>query len=336
MSSQYIQEIINKFKNLNVLIIGDVMIDSYLWGNVERISPEAPVPIVAVQKKENRLGGAANVAVNIQSLGANPILCSIVGDDASGTLFTELLEKDNMSASGIIRSKNRVTTVKTRVLGNKHQMLRIDEENDKEILADEFESIRKKISEILDNNTIDVIILEDYDKGVLNKHLIEYITEQAIQRNIPTAVDPKKRNFTYYKNVNLFKPNLKELKEGMKIDLQKNYGEDFKNAVNRLRQDLNVDIAMITLSEHGIYICNNQSSAHIAAHTRGIVDVSGAGDTVISVSALCLALNTEPEIMASLANLAGGLVCEESGVIPINKDLLLREALALYGERIKA
>ena len=334
MSHLSIQEIFDQFNKLNVLIIGDVMIDSYLWGHVERISPEAPVPIVAVHKKENRLGGAANVAVNIQAMGARPILCSIVGDDSSGVLFKDLLEKEKMSSEGIVFSKDRITTVKTRVLGNKHQMLRVDEEMDKEIREEEFVMLSKKIAEILDQNKIDVIILEDYDKGVLNARLIEYVTATAMKMGIPTAVDPKKRNFNLYKKVNLFKPNLKELNEGMKIDLQKNNGEELKRAVDELRKNLQLDIALITLSEQGIYVCNEKGGQLIPAHPRGIVDVSGAGDTVISVASLCLALHVLPEMMASLANLAGGLVCEESGVVPINKESLMREALAIYGERI--
>ena len=334
MSQLSIQEIFNQFNTLKVLIIGDVMIDSYLWGSVDRISPEAPVPIVAVHKKENRLGGAANVAVNIQALGAKPILCSIVGEDAAGILFSQLLEKEMMTTEGIIHSKERVTTVKTRVLGNKHQMLRIDEESDKEIQQGEFNLISDKIKEILNKHHVDVIILEDYDKGVLNPKLIEFITEEALKLGIPTAVDPKKRNFNHYKKVSLFKPNLKELRDGLKIDLQKNEGEEFKKAVDLLRKNLQLELAMVTLSEHGIFIIDDKGGTFIPAHPRGIVDVSGAGDTVISVASLCLALGTNPEMMAGLANLAGGLVCEESGVVPINKELLLREALVHYQERI--
>ena len=334
MSQLSIQEIFNQFNTLKVLIIGDVMIDSYLWGSVDRISPEAPVPIVAVHKKENRLGGAANVAVNIQALGAKPILCSIVGEDAAGMLFSQLLEKEMMTTEGIIHSKERVTTVKTRVLGNKHQMLRIDEESDKEIQQGEFNLISDKIKEILNKHHVDVIILEDYDKGVLNPKLIEFITEEALKLGIPTAVDPKKRNFNHYKKVSLFKPNLKELRDGLKIDLQKNEGEEFKKAVDLLRKNLQLELAMVTLSEHGIFISDDKGGTFIPAHPRGIVDVSGAGDTVISVASLCLALGTNPEMMAGLANLAGGLVCEESGVVPINKELLLREALVHYQERI--
>lgn len=325
-----IQEVFKSFNQLKILIIGDVMIDSYLWGKVDRISPEAPVPIVAVNKKENRLGGAANVAINIQALGATPILCSVIGNDDNAKLFLKLLKEQNLSEHGIIHSEHRVTTVKTRVIGHNHQMLRVDEEIDTNVNENETTLLANRIKALLDEERIDAIIFEDYDKGVITQTLIESITTAANGKNIPTTVDPKKRNFLHYKNITLFKPNLKELKEGLKIDFDPNDLIALEEAVQRLKTQQNMGMAMVTLSELGVYIQTENSKALIPAHIRNIADVSGAGDTVISVATLCLALGLEPEQIATLANLAGGLVCEKTGVVPIDKQQLLEEAIKIY------
>ncbi|HRH65763.1 MAG TPA: bifunctional ADP-heptose synthase [Bacteroidia bacterium] len=324
-----INEIFSAFSKLNVLIIGDVMIDAYLWGKVDRISPEAPVPIVSISKKENRLGGAANVAINIQALGGTPVLCSVIGNDANGRLFIELLQQIDMPSEGILHSNDRPTTVKTRVIGNNHQMLRVDEERNEDISAFERKQLVARIENILSRKNIDVIIFEDYDKGVINKSLIESVVKKAKHLGIPVAVDPKKRNFSHYKNVTLFKPNLKELREGMKLDLEKGNLPEIQNAVRKLCTEFNIATALVTLSDRGVLIHNKDTEILIPAHLRNIADVSGAGDTVISVAAMCLALHTSPEFLASLANLAGGLVCEKVGVVPIEKQHLLDEAKRL-------
>lgn len=324
-----INEIFSAFSKLNVLIIGDVMIDAYLWGKVDRISPEAPVPIVSISKKENRLGGAANVAINIQALGGTPVLCSVIGNDANGRLFIELLQQMDMPSEGILHSNDRPTTVKTRVIGNNHQMLRVDEERNEDISAFERKQLVARIENILSRKNIDVIIFEDYDKGVINKSLIESVVKKAKHLGIPVAVDPKKRNFSHYKNVTLFKPNLKELREGMKLDLEKGNLPEIQNAVRKLCTEFNIATALVTLSDRGVLIHNKDTEILIPAHLRNIADVSGAGDTVISVAAMCLALHTSPEFLASLANLAGGLVCEKVGVVPIEKQHLLDEAKRL-------
>jgi rfaE bifunctional protein kinase chain/domain len=327
LTRENIIELFNRFNNLNVLIIGDVMIDSYYWGSVNRISPEAPVPVVAVNKKEYRLGGAANVALNIQALGGTPHLCSVIGDEIDADILTSLLEKQNMSGDGIIRSKDRITTVKTRVIGNNHQMIRVDSETDKNIDSTLTEKLFSKISEILDAKKIDVVIFEDYDKGVITPALIEKVVNLAKQKNIPTTVDPKKRNFLDYKNVTLFKPNLKELCEGLKIEIEKNNISEVEKGIDELEKILHSKISFITLSENGVFIKDNQSKHHIKAHIRDIADVSGAGDTVISVASMILACEQPLEVIAELSNLAGGLVCEKVGVVPIQKEDLLKEAL---------
>jgi rfaE bifunctional protein kinase chain/domain len=323
-------EIIDLFKNfnkLNVLIIGDVMIDSYYYGDVNRISPEAPVPIVSVNKKDNRLGGAANVALNIKALGATPILCSVIGNDNASEKLIELLKKEDLSAEGIINSKERITTVKTRVIGNKHQVLRVDSEVDIPLSETENTNLTNAITSLINNRNIDVVIFQDYDKGVITEDLIENIISLCNSKNIPTAVDPKKRNFCSYKNATLFKPNLKELKEGLNIEIDPSNTKEVEAAIDQLNENQNNKINFITLSEYGVLIKSDTDKKQISAHIRSIADVSGAGDTVISVASLCLALNQSISMIAEIANLSGGLVCESVGVVPIDKDQLLLEAI---------
>ncbi|MGB3947246.1 MAG: bifunctional ADP-heptose synthase [Bacteroidia bacterium] len=324
-----IHSIFNSFNKLNVLIIGDVMIDAYMWGNVHRISPEAPVPIVSVTKKENRLGGAANVALNVQALGATPILCSVVGNDEGSKTFTELLKKQKLSAKGIIKSKKRVTTIKTRIIGANHQMLRVDEEIENNLASDETKLLIDKIKEMIVSQKADVIIFEDYDKGCITPELIKAVVDFAKQKKMPVVVDPKKKNFMHYKGVNLFKPNMKELREGLKLDHSPEGIKELEKVAAQFTKQQHIDTLLITLSEKGIFTYNNRNQALIPAHVRNISDVSGAGDTVISVAALCLALNLSPNLTATLSNLAGGLVCEKVGVVPVDKNQLLEEALLL-------
>lgn len=329
ISTESISKLFSEFSNLNAMVIGDVMLDSYIWGTVNRVSPEAPVPIVEVEKRENRLGGAANVGLNLKALGATPILCSIIGDDARGNDFIELLKKDELPLDGIIKDQHRITTTKFRVIGNNSQLLRVDEETTNLINEVQFLSLWKRIENILDNKQIDVIIFQDYDKGIITEELIKKVINKANELGIPVTVDPKKNNFLSYKDVTLFKPNLKEIKEGLNIDFDGNNDVDIEMAVSKLQDKLDAEMVLNTLSERGVLISwkipNGFESLIIPAHRRNIADVSGAGDTVISVASLCLAQKTEPKVMAAISNLAGGLVCEEVGVVSINKNKLLDE-----------
>lgn len=327
------KKLFDSFNDLNVLIIGDVMIDSYLWGHVSRISPEAPVPVVAVDKRENRLGGAANVALNVKAMGANPILCSVVGNDPKGNEFISLLEEQQMETCGIVKSTNRITTTKFRVIGNKVQMLRVDEETDTDLNESDNSELLGKFRKVLDENSINVIIFQDYDKGIITKGLIQSIVSIAKEKGIPVSVDPKKKNFTNYKNVSLFKPNLKELKEGLNIEFDSKVRSELDKAAEQLNEILHADMLLITLSEDGVLIRyrNNgtNSASIIPSNVRSISDVSGAGDTVIGIASLCLAKNIDPEEMAFIANLAGGLVCERVGVVPVDKEQLYNETIKL-------
>jgi rfaE bifunctional protein kinase chain/domain len=323
--------IFEKFNSLNVLIIGDVMIDSYIWGKVDRISPEAPVPIVRVTKKEDRLGGAANVALNIQSLGAKPLICAVIGDDFDGENFISLLKKQGLSDQGIIKIKDRPTTVKTRIIAHNQQIVRVDAETEDDLNDSDTISVFERIKHIISGHKIDAIIFEDYDKGLITEKLISQTVELAQSQGIITVVDPKKRNFEAYKGVNLFKPNLKELKEGLKIDLDPKNIQQVEEAVESLKRLLGAKSVMLTLSENGVYISSENGKELIKAHKRDIADVSGAGDTVIATAALCLAAGLNELKTAEIANLAGGLVCEYVGVVPIDKGRLMREAGELGG-----
>lgn len=308
------------------------MMDSYVWGNIERVSPEAPVPVVKVTKKENRLGGAANVALNIQSLGARPIICAIVGDDQDGLDLIRLMDSANLTKEGILTVKGRQTTVKTRIIAHNQHIVRVDAETDTIIPNDTTRLVQERISEIITEQKIDAIIFEDYDKGLISEELITFVVDLANQKNIITVVDPKKRNFHFYKDVSLFKPNLKELREGLKTEVDPKSITQIESTVSLLRKQLNAKSIMLTLSEHGVFIDNAKEHRLIPAHVRTIADVSGAGDTVIATVALCLASGLDEFKSAAIANLAGGLVCEYVGVVPIDKVRLLKEANFLLPE----
>ncbi|MRT91530.1 D-glycero-beta-D-manno-heptose-7-phosphate kinase [Ancylomarina sp. 16SWW S1-10-2] len=324
--------IFESFSDYNILIIGDVMVDAYAWGKVDRISPEAPVPIFSCSSRENRLGGAANVALNIKSLGANPILCSVIGDDDRGKDFIKLLSEIQQDQSGIVTCSNRRTTVKTRFISNNQHVIRIDEEDTHE-LADETEiSFIKHVVNLMDNQDIHAIVFEDYDKGLITRELIETVTDKAKQMNIPILVDPKKRHYSDYKNVTLFKPNFKEFVEGSNLTLEKGDIDGLFRAAKQFQREMGVDKLMITLSELGVFISNETAFEHIPAVVRKIADVSGAGDTVISVATLCLTAGMNSADIAAISNLAGGIVCEIPVVVPIDKEQLLAESLKLYAE----
>jgi rfaE bifunctional protein kinase chain/domain len=327
------KKLFEEFNKLTILIIGDVMLDSYLWGKVERISPEAPIPIVALRKRENRMGGAANVAMNIKSMGAKPVLCSVIGEDDKGANFLDLLKKEKIATYGIIKSPQRITTTKFRIFGNSTQMLRVDEEEENDLSEKDRTNLLSNIDRILSKEKINGIIFQDYNKGVINPILIKEVIDRATTLKIPVAVDPKKKNFYNFVGVTLFKPNLKELKEGMKIEFDHSDRDMMISAAQTLREKLHCQYILTTLSEQGVMISTNdnldEKNILIPAHVRSISDVSGAGDTVISVAALCLVQKCSPYEIAYISNLAGGLVCEEVGVVSVNKDKLLKEVLAL-------
>ncbi|HMN90143.1 MAG TPA: PfkB family carbohydrate kinase [Saprospiraceae bacterium] len=318
------EAIFQAFGQLNVLIIGDVMIDRYLSGSVERISPEAPVPVVHLQQQENRLGGAANVALNLRALGANAYLCGVIGDDADGDIFQALMPEAGLSVKGILRSSERPTTVKSRILAGSQQLLRVDHEMTADLSAQESVQYLQIVRNLLDERTIHVILLQDYNKGVLSLEIIRAIMLEALRRDIPTAVDPKFHNFWAYKRVTLFKPNLKEIRSQLPTPVLPER-TSLCQAAEAIRKKIGNEYTLITLSDKGLFIEKNGDDWLESTRPRQIADVSGAGDTVISVAALGLAIGLSLREMAALANLAGGQVCERLGVVPVNKTQLQQE-----------
>ena len=323
------KDLFDKFNGLRILVIGDVMLDAYVMGKVNRISPEAPVPIVSLENEDARIGGAGNVALNLLALGAQPIICGVIGEDSSGDKLLNLFEKNGISTDGLVKSMVRKTTVKTRVISNKQQLLRIDSESTFPLLESEEIKLNNTIQNII-NQGVDGIIFEDYNKGVLTDSVIQNTIKIAKEKDIPTAVDPKKENFLSYKGVSLFKPNLKELKEGLNLNFDFNSNKDlFEKGIEVLEEKLQNEISFVTLSENGVFIKNQTEKYYVPAHMRSISDVSGAGDTVIAVATLCLISGASTKQIAEISNLAGGLVCEKSGVVSISKNDLLKEVSEL-------
>ncbi len=323
------KDLFDKFNGLRILVIGDVMLDAYVMGKVNRISPEAPVPIVSLENEDARIGGAGNVALNLLALGAKPIICGLIGEDSSGDKLLNLFEKNGISTDGLVKSMARKTTVKTRVISNKQQLLRIDSESTFPLLESEEIKLNDTIQNII-NQGVDGIIFEDYNKGVLTDSVIQNTIKIAKEKDIPTTVDPKKENFLSYKGVSLFKPNLKELKEGLNLNFDFNSNKElFEKGIELLEEKLQNEISFVTLSENGVFIKNQTEKYYVPAHMRSISDVSGAGDTVIAVATLCLISGASIQQIAEISNLAGGLVCEKSGVVSISKNDLLKEVSEL-------
>jgi D-glycero-beta-D-manno-heptose-7-phosphate kinase len=320
-----------RIRNKRVLIIGDVMIDTYLWGKVDRISPEAPVPIVSEIVEESRLGGAANVALNVKALGAVPILCSVIGGDERGSLFIDLMEEQNLSDVGITVDDYRVTTQKTRVISGFKHLLRIDEEIGNPLSKRVQKNFVELVLGLIETGGIEAIIFQDYDKGVVTKAIIARVVNLANRMKIPVMADPKFRNFMEYSSIAIFKPNFKEFVRGVKSDASKTDIARLAEEGEQLRSRQKIDALMVTLSSNGILVMESGGHLHVPAVKRDVKDVSGAGDTVISVLALCYACGMSFRQAAAVANLAGGQVCEKSGVVPVDREQLVGEC----GEYLK-
>jgi len=321
---QRLDEIFQNFNNKRIFVIGDLMLDVYIWGKVGRISPEAPVPIVEVQEESYRFGGAANVGMNVKSLGGIPVLVGVIGYDKEGTVIDALMEENDLEKDGIFYDENRPTTVKTRIIAHSQHVVRVDKEDKKDI----SEEMENKILQFLQQrkNEIDGIILEDYNKGVLTKNLIRQVIDFANQNKILITVDPKFDNFFEYQNVTVFKPNRKETEDalGIKLDSEEKVFE----AGRRLKEKLNPEYLLLTRGEKGMTLFSKNGDVHtIPTRARKVADVSGAGDTVIATITMALAAGAEIEEAATIANRAAGLVCEEVGVVPINRELLYNALL---------
>lgn len=319
----------HQFTQVKIAVVGDVMLDTYWWGNVERISPEAPVPVVGVTKKEQRIGGAGNVALNLASLGATVHMLSVLGKDEDGEQLTSLLQQNNIGTQYMVHSEERITTNKIRIISRNQHMMRLDAEMTTDMSATDEDRLLYAFENYIAAENPRVVILEDYNKGVLTENAIRKIVSLCAKQHILTAVDPKRKNFFAYEGVDIFKPNLKEIKEGLNILRDDINLSVLKDMHLLLQEKLRHRISLITLSEKGVFFQQDDHASIIPTHIRSIADVSGAGDTVIAVAALVYSLTADARLMAEMANIAGGLVCEEVGTVAINKEKLLDECKKL-------
>lgn len=329
MAKVNFDELFARFDGMKIGVIGDVMLDTYWWGHVERISPEAPVPIVALDRKEYRIGGAGNVALNLSCLSANVSVLSVIGNDDDGTSLTKLFTDNNINTAYLLRKESRITTSKSRIISRNQQMMRLDSEITNDLSEADENELLGAVENYLIKEKPQALILEDYNKGVLTENVIHKVIELCKQHNVITTVDPKRKNFLSYKGVNIFKPNMKEVKEGLNLLIDEINKPMLDVIHEKLEARLKHEVSFITLSEKGVYYNQNDKSRVVPSHVRSIADVSGAGDTVIAVASLLYAATKNVDLMAEVANIAGGLVCEEVGTVAINKQRLLEECKLL-------
>lgn len=318
-------QLFRDFRKMKVGVVGDVMLDTYIWGEVERISPEAPVPIVSLHHREQRLGGAGNVALNLCSLGAQAFILSVAGEDDDARCLMKLYAEKNIDTTYCFGSRRRVTTNKTRIISRNQQMMRLDAEITTDLFPEDQERLVQNVQRFVQTEAPQIVVLEDYNKGVLTREVIERIIAICKQHGVLTAVDPKRKNFFAYKGVDIFKPNLKEVREALNLLSVEPTLPDLQKIHRDLQDHLQHRISFITLSEKGVFYQEGEKSAMIPSHIRNIADVSGAGDTVIATAALVYAARQNVHLMAELANIAGGLVCEEVGTAAINPSKLFHE-----------
>ena len=326
-------KLFERFGEMRVGVIGDMMLDTYLWGHVERISPEAPVPVVALERREYRIGGAGNVALNLASLGAKVTTLSVVGKDNDGWLLEELLQKSAIDTSYQLKSEKRITTNKARVMGRNQQMLRLDAETTLDLSTAEEDGLLDALRRYLETDRPQVVIFEDYNKGVLTHRVIREAIILCRHHEVITAVDPKRKNFFSYERATIFKPNLKEVREGLNLLLEEVNPGALQQIHEQLKDRIGHQISFITLSEKGVFFQDGTEAGILPSHLRNIADVSGAGDTVIAVASLVYAATRNVGLMAEIANIAGGLVCEEVGTAAISRSRLLEECERLLGAK---
>jgi D-glycero-beta-D-manno-heptose-7-phosphate kinase len=331
MSNVNFEELFDRFRGMKIGVLGDVMLDTYWWGHVDRISPEAPVPVVALDRKEYRIGGAGNVALNLSCLGATVSILSVIGNDDDGTTLTKLLTENRIDTSFLLRKNSRITTSKSRIISRNQQMMRLDSEITNDLSSNDENELIDAVEKYIVSEKPRALILEDYNKGVLTEHVIGKVIELCRRNNVISTVDPKRKNFLSYKGVDIFKPNVKEVKDGLNLLIEDINKPMLDSIHEKLEKKLSHEISFITLSEKGVYYRQNNTSRIVPSHVRNIADVSGAGDTVIAVASLLYAATKDVDLMAEVANIAGGLVCEEVGTVAINRDRLLEECKMLLG-----
>lgn len=321
-----------RIEGMPILVVGDAMVDAYIRGDVERVSPEAPVPVVHAHERQDRLGGAANVALNLAAMGAEPRLCTMLGEDEAAGRFLDRMTANGLRTDWVLRSSKRQTTVKTRILCRNQQMMRIDEEVTHALDVEDSQRLLESAKDAIGHKKAHGAILQDYDKGVLHQGTIGAMNKICHQAGIPICVDPKRQHFHLYQGVALFKPNLREVRDALPDLHVQEDPASLDAAGHALRERQDNAVTMITLGAKGLFLQVGGKSRMYPAHRRDIADVSGAGDTVIAVAALGLAAGLDTAVWARLANLAGGQVCEHLGVVPVDRDRLQQEAKVVFAE----
>jgi D-glycero-beta-D-manno-heptose-7-phosphate kinase len=327
MTKKELQQIFMSYTSKNIAVIGDVMLDKYVFGKVERISPEAPVPVIDVQENSIRLGGAANVATNIRSLGGKALLFGIVGNDADAEELKYAMKQEHLAPDYLIVEEKRPTTAKTRVIAQSHHIVRIDSETRRPISAETEERLLSKLKSYI--HALHAIVFEDYNKGVLTRPLIKKVSALAAKHHVPVTVDPKKDNFFEYKHTTVFKPNLKEISDALGKKFS-NTDDDALKACEMLQKKIKAKNIVLTRSEKGMTIFNGKSATHIPTAAIEVADVSGAGDTVIAALTLSIASGLDCVQSARIANLAAGVVCAEVGAIAVDKKKLFEACLGHF------
>lgn len=321
------QSLLERALGKEILIVGDLILDQYLHGRVDRISPEAPVPVVLHEEEEYRLGGAANVALNVQALGAQAHVLSMLGEDRAGNQICQLLEEAGISSAGILRNASIQSSLKTRVLARGQQLLRYDRERIVVLSQEQEDQLFARCARFIEERDISVLVFQDYNKGVLSPKLIERIIALCAEAGIASVVDPKKEQFFAYEGVTLFKPNLKELNEALGLSLSEKQIsiEALEQACASLQARLGNSYSLITLGAKGMYLYGQGLSYYQPTRERQVADVCGAGDTVVSIAALGLAASWDLRDLISMANLGGGQVCERMGVVQVEPKQLEEE-----------
>ena len=316
-----IRELLAKFGKQRVLVLGDIMLDHYIWGKVERISAEAPVPVLEVQKEEFRLGGAANAALNVKSLGGEAILLGVTGRDSAAQDLKQLMECKGLATDGLIADPDRKTTLKTRIVATNQQIVRIDRETQIDLGNEARTALLDSLRRLLPN--CQALIIEDYNKGVLTREVISGALELAASLRIPVAVDPKHRNFRQYRGVDIFKPNFRELQDILDMEFESE--DEFQVAASQLRGEMQIKNLIVTRGSLGMYVFDGGKQArHLPTAAREVFDVSGAGDTVISALTLAYVSGADIHLAAKVANHAAGVACGKVGTASVNPDELLK------------
>lgn len=315
------RELLDAARGGNVLVVGDAMLDRYVTGSVERISPEAPVPVLRVEAESTALGGAANVAAGVVALGARCRLVATIGNDAAGQSLQGLLESSGVGAADLVLDQERPTTQKTRIIARHQQVLRVDRETVAPPNADLSSALRERALEAL--QTASVLVLEDYDKGVLSPDLPAMLLDEARRRNIPSIVDPKLRHFFDFRGAYVFKPNVRELAAALGLERAPRNENDLLPLLDRL----GCENLLLTLGEEGMVLLSRDGGGirRIPSRAREVFDVTGAGDTVIATLAVGLVGRSDLATAAALANVAAGIEVSRLGAVPVTRDELLEE-----------